>query len=214
MASIGDILDEFFSPFSSEQLWVMPENDDYTARARKWEPVIQAVARTKNNLATFSSTWATTYMSDASWKPGKTDSPKPGAYRDFSAHPKGTDPDTCKSAFVVYVSSKAAKTAIRGIIPVGGLLPDIQTDNLYTCSIGSFNIYTTVDAIDCATKTATMNFWMYNSMSKKSFGRFADHPVFALCGMKTQYMWWNWVENVEWASGAVKTVASTATAGW
>ena len=109
MASIGDILDEFFSPFSSEKLWVMPENDDYTNRVRAWDPVIQAVARIKNNVATFCDVWATTYMSDAAWTPGKTDSPKPGAYRDFSPSPKGTDPETCKSAFIVYVATKAAR---------------------------------------------------------------------------------------------------------
>ncbi len=209
MASIGDILDEFFSPFSSEKLWVMPENDDYTNRVRAWDPVIQAVARIKNNVATFCDVWATTYMSDAAWTPGKTDSPKPGAYRDFSPSPKGTDPETCKSAFIVYVATKAAR-----MLP-GQAMPATQTTNLYTCSIGSFNIYTTVDKIDCAKKTATMNFWMYNSMSKRSFGRFAENAVFALCGMKTQYMWWNWVENIEWTTGGVKTLPKPAgSGGW
>lgn len=210
MASIGDILDAFFSPFSSEKLWVMPEADEYTQRVRKWNPVIQAVGRIKSNLGTFPTTWNAAYKSDASWKPTMTDSPKPGADREFVPSPPGTDPETCKSAFVVYVTSKAAKS----MLPIGGLLPSVQTDALYTCSIGSFNIYTTVDAIKLTAQTATMNFWMYNAMSKTSFGKFASHPAFALCGMKTQYMWWNWVENVEWASGNVKTVPKVATAGW
>jgi hypothetical protein len=209
MASIGDILDEFFSPFSGERLWVMSENDEYTLRVRAWQPVRDAISATKSNLAAFCSLWASTYVSAPSWQPGKTDAPKPGAYRAFVPSPPGTDPETCKSAFVVYVASKAA----GAITP--GVNRGLQTDNLYTCSIGSFNIYTTVDLIDCAAKTATMNFWMYNAMSRRSFGRFAEHPVFALCGMRTQYMWWNWVENVNWTSGVVRTVPRAAgTGGW
>jgi hypothetical protein len=210
MASIGDILDEFFSPFSSQKIWVMPEGKDYTKRVRKWGPVTQAVSRIKSNLGTFATIWNAAYKSDASWKPTMTDTPKPGAHREFVASPPGTDPETCKSAFVVYVTSKAGKS----IIPGGGLLPSVQTDALYTCSIGSFNIYTTVDAIDLNAKTATLNFWMYNSMSKTSFGKFASHPAFSLSGMKTQYMWWNWLEDVEWTTGNMKDVPRTVNAGW
>jgi hypothetical protein len=211
MTTVGAILDEFFSPFSSEKLWVMPENDNYTQRVLKWGPVTQAVGRIKTNLATQCDVWKAGFMTDGSWKPSKTDSPKPGAHREFVASPPGTDPETCKSAFIVYVTTKAAR-----VIPgVGPAMPAIQTEALYTCSIGSFNIYTTVDAIDCSAKTATMNFWMYNNMSKRSFGRFADHPAFALSGMKSQYMWWNWVESVEWTSGAVKTVPrASGGGGW
>jgi hypothetical protein len=210
MATVGDILDEFFSPLSSQKMWVMREGDDYTNRVRRWTPVIQAVARIKSKLGAFPTTWNAAYQSDASWKPSMTDAPKPGADREFVKSPRGTDPETCKSAFIVYVTSKAGKS----IIPGGGLLPSVQTDALYTCSIGSFNIYTTVDAIDLPKQTATMNFWMYNSMSKTSFGKFASHPAFALSGMKTQYMWWNWVEMVEWSTGNVKDVPKTVNAGW
>jgi hypothetical protein len=130
-----------------------------------------------------------------------TDSPKPGAFRDFVPSPPGTDPPTCEKAFIIYATTM--------VLPG----PTIETFELYTCSIGSFNIYTTVDAVDCGAKTATMNFWMYNSMSKRSFGRFASNPVFKACGMKTQYMWWNWVENVDWSSGAVKTLPKAAPSG-
>jgi hypothetical protein len=210
MASIGDILDEFFSPFSSQKIWVMPEGEDYTKRVRKWGPVTQAVSRIKSNLGTFPTIWNAAYKSDASWKPTMTDTPKPGAHREFVASPPGTDPETCKSAFVVYVTSKAGKS----IIPGGGLLPSVQIDALYTCSIGSFNIYATVDAINLKARTATMNFWMYNAMSKTSFGKFASHPAFSLSGMKTQYMWWNWLEDVEWTTGNVKDVPRTVNAGW
>lgn len=139
-------------------------------------------------------------MSDTTWKPAKTDAPKPGAYRDFVASPPGTDPETCKKAFVVYAASKLADF----LNPAP--LPEIQTNNLYTCSIGSFNIYTTLDSVDCTAKTAAMNFWMYNNMSKRSFGQFADDPVFALSGMKSQYMWWNWKESVDWTSGTMRVL--------
>lgn len=190
----------------------MREGDQYTDRVRKWQPVIDAVNEIKHGektgLARNCDEWAANYVTDPDWVPVMSDSPKAGAHRQFVQSPPGTDPATCKSAFIVYVGTKSA--------PGGALVGGYQTDKLYTCSIGSFNIYTTVDAIDCSAKTATMNFWMYNSMSKKSFGRFADNPVFFACGMKTQYMWWNWVERVEWTTGTVLKVPSPAPAenGW
>lgn len=210
MATIGDILNEFFSPFSRERLWVMPENDNYTRKVRTWNPVIQSVNRAKFNLSTNCSVWQTLYVSQPSWRPTMTNSLKPGAYRDLVRSPPGTDPDTCRNAFIIFVGSAAIESTNPVLIP----LPAIQTDNLYFCSIGSFNIYTTVDAINCAAKTATMNFWMYNAMSRTSFGRFASHPAFALSGMKTQYMWWNWVETVDWISGIVRTVPRTSSGSW
>jgi hypothetical protein len=209
MATIGDILDEFFSPFSSETLWVMPEDDNYTKIVRQWQPVIDAVGRIKSSAATICGTWSKSYVTDPKWKPTKTDNPKPGAHREFVKSPPGTDPATCKKAFVVYVTSKAAS-----ILPVLGGIPAIQTRDLYTCSIGSFNIYTTADQIDCTAKKATLSFWMYNNMSKKSFGKFASEPEFALCGMENQYMWWNWVETIDWSGGAVVTVPKVASQSW
>jgi hypothetical protein len=203
MTRVGDVLDEFFSPFSSEKLWVMPESDTYTALVRQWQPVVDATKRTKQSLQTTCPVWSTSYVTGLSWKPTMTDAPKPGSYREFVQSPPGTDPDTCQNAFVVYVGSKAARTIA---FPSGMPLPEIQTRDLYTCSIGSFNIYTTVDKVDCGAKTATMNFWMYNSMSRRSFGKFASHPAFSVSGMATQYMWWNWVENVDWNGGTMKTV--------
>lgn len=202
MTTVGDILDEFFSPFSKEKMWVMPENDNYTRIVRGWRPVIGAVGRTKNALMSHCSTWSTSFRSNPAWKPTKTNAPKPGAFREFVASPPGTEPRVCAEAFVIYVATKP-------------LLSAWQTRNLYTCSIGSFNIYTTVDTVDCAAKSATMNFWMYNAMSKTSFGRFAANRVFGLSGMKTQYMWWNWVEDVEWTTGKMKTIPRRiVTSGW
>lgn len=78
-------------------------------------------------------------MTNPTWRPTKTNAPKPSAYRDFVANPPGTDPQTCKEAFIVYVGSKAADAVLPGS------QPEVQTRNLYTCSIGSFNLYTTVD---------------------------------------------------------------------
>lgn len=123
--------------------------------------------------------------------------------RDFVPSPPGTDPQTCQNAFVVYVGSKAADFVLPGTHP------EIQTRNLYTCSIGSFNLYTTADRVDCAAKTATMDFWMYNNMSRRSFGRFASHPAFRSSGMRSQYLWWNWKESVDRKSGTMRVIPRT-----
>jgi hypothetical protein len=209
MATVGDILDEFFSPFSSETLWIMPETDNYTIIVRQWQPVIDAVGRIKASAATNCGTWKANYMTNPAWKPTKTDQPKANAHREFVASPPGTDPKTCKKAFIIYATSK-----VTSFFPVLGGVPAIQTQDLYTCSIGSFNIYTTADQIDCAAKKATLNFWMYNNMSKRSFGKFASEPEFAASGMKSQYMWWNWVESIDWSKGAVVTLAKPASRSW
>jgi len=111
----------------------------------------------------------------------------------WKKHPTGTHPKTSKEAFIIYATTKA--------LP---LVPTIQTFELYTCSIGSFGIDPTVDSIDCAAKTAKMNMWMYNTMSKRSFGGYANHPAFKLSGMKKQYMWWNWSESLNWGSSPSK----------
>ncbi|NJN47873.1 MAG: hypothetical protein HC808_16910 [Candidatus Competibacteraceae bacterium] len=205
MTTIGDILDEFFSPFSSEKLWIMPENDNYTKIVRQWVPVKTAVNFVKANLVANCATWSAKHKTSATWKPGKTDPPKtdPNAFGRWVASPPGTDPQTCKEAFVKYVASKVA-----GVVAP---IPEIQTRNLYTCSIGSFGIYATVDFVDCAKKAATINIWMYNAMDKQSFGKFADDPVFALCGMKRQYMWWNWKE--KWGNPPV-VVPKQGPGGW
>jgi len=164
---------------------------------------MNAVTRTKNHLRMNCSTWSRNYVTNPIRRPTKTDAPKPGAYRDFVPHPPGTDPQTCEEAFIVYVGSKAADVVLPGP------QPEIQTRNLYTCPIGSFSLYTTVDRIDCAAKTATMDFRMYNNMSRQSFGRFASHPAFRLSGMRSQYMWWNWKESVDWSSGTIRVIPRT-----
>jgi hypothetical protein len=207
MTTIGAVLDEFFSPFSKPNLWVMPESDDYTAIVRTWQPVIDATRQAKQDLAGSCVIWSNNYMTMPQWKPLMSDAPRANAYRRLIQSPPGTDPKTCKDAFIVYVTSKAARFS-----PLPVPLPEIQTRNLYTCSIGSFTIYATLDSVDCAAKNATVNFWMYNSMSKRSFGRFASHPAFSLSRMATQYMWWNWIESVEWSSGVARTLPRPAIA--
>lgn len=184
--SVGDVLDNFFSPMSSEKLWVMGEGDNYTQIVRQWGPVINAVGRVKNHLESNCETWSTDHATDPSWEPGKTDPPEtdPNAYDEWVSSPPGTDPTTCRNAFIVYMTTS------------------YQTSDLYTCSIGSFGIYATVDSIDCANETAELNVWMYNAMDQESFGKYADHPVFSMSGMERQYMWWNWSESHSWGGGS------------
>ena len=191
--SVGQVLDEFFSPFSDETLWVMDSSDNYTRIVRTWRPVIDAVNRAKANLEANCANWQANHMTDPSWRPGMTDPPvtDPNAHGIWVASPPGTDPDTCKNAFIIYVTSSL-------ISPLAG----VQTFELYTCSIGSFGIYATADSIDCAAKTARINIWMYNAMDQGSFGKYASHPAFALSGMERQYMWWNWTEPHSWGPPA------------
>lgn len=209
--TVGQVLDEFFSPWSSETLWEMDSSDDYTTIVRAWQPVIDAVSAIKQNIASDCATWESSHWTDSSWQPGMTDPPAtdPNAVNEFVPSPPGTDPDTCRNAFILYQGSRAV-----GILG-GGLSQPIQTWELYTCSIGSFNIYVTVDMIDCATNTATLNIWMYNAMSQRSFGRFASHPAFRLSGMEKQYMWWNWTETISWTgAGTVTTVVPPDSSDW
>jgi hypothetical protein len=203
--TVGNVLDEFFSPFSSETLWNMGASDNYTRIVRTWQPVIGAVNQAKAHLAANCATWSANHRTDTSWTPGKTDPPvtDPNAHGIWVSSPPGTDPDTCKNAFIIYVTSKAAP-----------LIPTIQTFELYTCSIGSFGIYATVDSVDCAAQTAGMNIWMYNAMDQGSFGKYASHPAFALSGMERQYMWWNWTESHSWGAAAPSGGGSGGSNEW
>lgn len=203
--TIGQVLDEFFSPFSTEELWVMRERDNYTRIVRRWQPVIDAVNRAKAALEANCTDWSANHMTVPSWKPGMTDPPNtdPNAHREFVPSPPGTDPATCSNAFIVYVATKA-----------NPVMPTVQTFELYTCSIGSFNVYATVDSVDCAAKTARLNIWMYNAMSKRSFGKYASHPVFVLSGMEKQYMWWNWKESHNWGPAPASGGGGGGSGGW
>ena len=181
----GQVLDEFFSGSSSETLWVMPETDSYTRIVRHWQPVINAVNQAKADLQANCANWSTNHRTDPSWTPGKTDPPvtDPNAHDIWVSSPPGTDPFTCGTAFITYHGTGA------------------QSFALYTCSIGSFGIYATVDGIDCTEGAAVMNIWMYNAMDQGSFGSFTG--LFPFSGMERQYMWWNWKETLIWGAGPI-----------
>ena len=211
--TIGQVLEEFFSPWSAPNLWVMPETDKYTQIVRSWQPVINAVDQAKANLRANCSTWSASRGTTPTWAPTMTDPPvtDPNAYRVFVPNPPGTAPAWCALALDTYVAAKVASKAARTVstLPVPGSAriptPTIQAVELYKCSIGSFNIYATADSVDCARQTAVLNVWMFNAMSQKSFGWFTHDPVFALSGMAKQYMWWNWREGYSWGSAPIPT---------
>jgi|GEM_PF-6115761 len=177
---IGTILDMFFSPFSTEHTWIMDQSDPYTGIVRQWQPVINAVGAAKRDLERNCDNWRLNHMTDPSWRPGPTDPPvtDPNAFAQWVASPPGTDPETARNAFIIYVLTGA------------------QTDELHTSAIGSFGIYITANDVDCTNKRCRLQVWMYNAMDQASFGRFASY--FPLSGMARQYMWWNWVEEHNW----------------
>lgn len=190
--TVGPILDEYFSPLSSPRVWVMEESDPYTVLVRGWQPVIDGEAWLLNHLEQNAAEWDTRHRTTPSWSPGMTGH-DPAAASNSVPHPPGTDPTTCRNAFIPYVAGEVG----RGLAgPVGPLLPRIETWELHTCAIGSFVLRATVDAIDQTAGTATVNIWMQNEMSRSSFGRFASRAV--VSGQATQYMWWHWRVKHRW----------------
>lgn len=185
--TVGPILDQYFSPFSSPRVWVMEEADPYTVLVRAWQPVIEAQAWLLTHLEQNAAEWAARHRTTAGWVPGMTGH-DPAAASNAVASPPGTDPITCRNAFLPYIAGEAVRN--NPLVPLGQLLPRIETWELHTCAIGSFALRATVDTIDEAAGTATVNVWMQNEMSRSSFGKFADQAV--LSGQATQYMWWHW----------------------
>ena len=185
--TVGPILDEYFSPLSHARVWVMEESDPYTVLVRGWQPVIDGQAWLLTHLEQNTAEWAAGHRTTSGWSPGTTGF-DPAAASKYVAHPPGTDPTTCTNAFLPYVGGEAVRN--NPWVPFGQLLPRIETWELHTCAIGSFALRATVDAINEAAGTATVNIWMQNEMSRTSFGRFADKAV--LSGQATQYMWWHW----------------------
>jgi len=180
--TIGDILETFFAEDSTEKLWVMSGKDEYTKIVRQWDPVINAVEKVKNDLASRCFAWRKHHRTSQSWKPSKTDPPDhdPNAYLEWVKSPPGTGPNKCAKEYAKFKGTGK------------------ETDALATCAIGSFGILATVNSIDCKKNTAELNIWMYNSMDKKSFGMGRFHPRFWGSGMKSQYMWWHWTESHSW----------------
>jgi outer membrane protein OmpA-like peptidoglycan-associated protein len=185
--TVGPILDEYFSPLSSPRVWVMEETDPYTVLVRGWQPVIDGQAWLLTHLEQNAADWAARHRTTPGWRAGTTGH-DPAAASNSVPHPPGTDPTTCRNAFLPYVAGEAVRR--NPLLPFGPLLPRIETWELHTCAIGSFVLRATVDAIDEAAGTATVSIWMQNEMSRASFGRFADQAV--LSGQQIQYMWWHW----------------------
>lgn len=183
LTTVGEILDAFFSTSPRERLWVMGPSDEYTGRVRNWQPVRSAVEAAKASLARNCDAWKIRHITSPSWTPGRTDPPvtDPNAWDYWVDSPSGTDPTTARNAYLIY------------------LVTGRQTAALWTSAIGSFGVYVTVDSVDCVCMQATMRFWMYNSMDRDSFGRFAHY--FPSSAMARQYMWWNWTEDYNWGTG-------------
>lgn len=176
LTTIGQILDEFFSWFNRRpDLWVMGPNDSYTRIVRNWAPVQGNIARLKRAVAADPEDWKQNHITSSSWIPTMSYSPDPkNGWNSLVRSPAGTDPATAKRNFILYQ------------------LTGIQTEELHTSAIGSFRIIATADKVDeCQAK---LNIWMYNEMSRRSFGSSANHPLFRFRPMASQFMWWNWKE--------------------
>ncbi len=200
MTSAVEILQEFFSPSSREKVWVMPEADNYTKIVREWSPV---QASEYGTIIDFARSNVKIPPTNPMWRPNlsnsrETDISRRYGHEDRVPSPVGTDPPTCQRELAHYFATRA----LSGI--TGSAAP--QRVELQRAVIGSFRIYTTVDKINHKEKLGTFNFWMFNSMSKKSLDAYT--PDGNRFGMKTQYMWWNWVATFDW-KGSVRRVA-----GW
>ena len=202
MTEIGPILDNFLSRTSTQKLWVMDANDQYTVMVRDWEPVQNAVTAAKADLITKCSYWQANYMTDRTWQPTMTNPPRHDrahVHVQRISRPPGTESDVCGRAYYAYTVRVPAHP--MAFAPPVQPRSGFQSRNLYLCSIGSFALFTTVNTIDCSNRTAEMNFWIYNAMTRTSFGRFANY--FPQSGMQTQYMWWHWTESYQWQPSTV-----------
>jgi hypothetical protein len=167
---VGEILDSYFSPIPLERVWVMGSDDHYTGIVRKWQPVINAVKLAKDDLGANAANWSANHTTTPSWKPAASYAADPRSWSHFVQSPPGTDPATAGRNFSIWRTT------------------GFQTEGLYTSAIGSFTVYATLD------NPSTMKFWMFNLMSKKSFGSFAS--FFPNAAQANQWMWWNWTETV------------------
>jgi RHS repeat-associated protein len=178
LTSIGSILRAFFWPWDRGQgLWVMGENDSYTHIVRAWAPVQGNISRLKRAVASTPQDWEKNHITSPSWIPTMSYAPDPkNGWNALEQSPPGTDSDTAKRNFIIFV------------------LTGYTTDELHTSAIGSFRVIATADEVDMSKCRVKLNVWMYNEMSQRSFGRFADHPLFSWRPMRSQFMWWNWKE--------------------
>jgi len=182
LTKVTEILAAYFSSSTSARLWSMGADDEYTGKIRVWQAVQGAVYAAQYDLESRCETWKLSRMTDPTWLPGMSAAADHNAWAQSIISPPGTDPESAANAYFEYFKT--------GKIP----------EDLWTSAIGSFNLYATVDNVDCNCKTATLRFSMYNQMSRQSFGRFAKYFPFA--GQASQHMWWNWTEKYNWGDGS------------
>jgi hypothetical protein len=175
----------------------MGEGDSYTGIVRAWAPVMGNIGRLKQAVASDPLDWKQNHMTSPGWTPTMSYSPDPkNGWNVLERSPVGTDPDTARNNFIIYI------------------LTGYATDELHTSAIGSFRVISTADEVDMSGCRVTLNVWMYNEMSRRSFGRFANNPLVRWRPMRSQFMWWNWKEKFKFdAQGNVIDIPSGG-GGW
>jgi hypothetical protein len=173
---VSEVLGSFFNPLNFfPVLWIMPQDDPYTIVVRRWSVVQQQEDTIKRLISNDPETWKNNHITSKTWRPKmeyRFDSRV--GYNELVKSPPGTDPATAEMEYKRY------------------LIWGYESDKLAWAAIGSFRIAATVDYVNIKECRARANVWMYNEMSKKSFGRFAKRWYFRWLPMATQYMWWNW----------------------
>ena len=189
--TVGDVLQSFWdSP--KPKLWIFKEDDTYTQHVRNWVHVKKLVSMAQDNLSYNCRFWESNRRTDSKWKPSMTTPPNgmpPNSWSKWKSRPSGTSPLDASRAYAQYLT--------QGMYIWNDY--DATPETLWTSAIGSFGIWVTVDKIDCACKSAKMNIWMYNKMSKKSFGSFGIWLPKFMYKQEDQFMWWNWKVDYRWS---------------
>lgn len=166
-----------------ERLWLMPESDSYTKIVRAWGPVRKHVEDLKRKAVSRPAEWRADHRTVPGWVPPLAyTSPPNCGWNELEKSPPGTDPETARRNFIVFLSTGLA------------------TDALHTSAIGSFRIMATADDVDVSNGKFVLSIWMFNEMSARSFGRFAHQWPFEGLPMRSQFMWWNWTEQFSFDS--------------
>jgi RHS repeat-associated protein len=173
---VSEVLGSFFNPLNFfPVLWIMPQDDPYTIVVRRWSVVQQQEDTIKRLISNDPEAWKNNHITSKTWRPKMEYGFDPRVrYNELVKSPSGTDPATAEMEYMKY------------------LIWGYESDKLAWAAIGSFRIAATVDYVNIKECRARANVWMYNEMSKKSFGRFAKRWYFRWLPMATQYMWWNW----------------------
>lgn len=198
LTDVGEILDSFFtkrvvgwsSPFAGgmvqfpdpgEKLWVMPAADNYTKIVWRWDAVKGLIEEMKGDVSYDPEGWKKNRATTKGWRPTmgvwRQD---PSSQRYHSENPEGTD--ALRASLLWFLRNATT----------------VQTDSLHKAAIGSFDLFVTIDSLDESTCTATINVWMFNNMSRESFGPWVNDFPFGDRYQRSQYMWWNWKETVKY----------------